>query len=113
MTTTRKAIAQKTVTIIARIQFKNDSRKVCYLVRSSSGKDTYTTCLFNGKATSCTCPARKPCYHMTQLETIEAARPQVAAEAEVVEIPAEVNRYGGIAARGTLNNSNRGFSLMR
>jgi len=77
MTTTtrsRKATTQKIVQIIARIQFQNDSRKVCYQVRSSNGNDVYITCLFNGRACSCTCPAMKPCYHMTQLEAIEAAR---------------------------------------
>jgi hypothetical protein len=66
--------ATKKVNIIARIQFKNDPRKVCYLVRSSNGTDQYTTCLFNGKACSCSCPARKPCYHMIQLEAREAER---------------------------------------
>ncbi len=68
-------VATKTVTIIARIQFKNDPRKVCYLVRSSNGVDQYTTCLFNGKAVSCNgCPSHGNCYHRTGCEKVEAAR---------------------------------------
>lgn len=64
----------KVVQVIARIEFKSDSRKVVYKVRSSDGSSVYETCLFNGHAMSCTCPARKPCYHETQLEQIEAER---------------------------------------
>ena len=71
-TATRKAT--KTVQIIARVQFKADARKVVYLVRASNGVDQYETYMFAGKATSCTCPAHKPCYHMTQLEAKEAER---------------------------------------
>jgi hypothetical protein len=65
----------KVVQIIARIEFKSDSRKVVYQVRSSNGADIYQTCLFNGKATSCIgCPATRPCYHMAGCEALEAAR---------------------------------------
>lgn len=78
----------KQVTIIARYQFKADPRKVCYLVRASNGVDTYMACLFDGKATSCRCASRKPCYHMTQLEAREAQRNQpVAREDSLVEAP--------------------------
>lgn len=66
--------ATKVVRVVARIEFKADTRKVVYQVRSSNGKDIYFTSMFAGHATSCTCPATKPCYHMTQLEAIEAAR---------------------------------------
>jgi hypothetical protein len=72
--------SSKTVNIIARYEIKKsrDFRPlvghVAYLVRSSDGKTEYCTTLVNGHATGCTCPARKPCYHMKQLETIEAAR---------------------------------------
>src|SRR5450432_1859712 len=72
MTTATKK-ATKTVQIIARVQFKADARKVVYLVRGSKGEQ-YETYFFAGKATSCTCESRKPCYHMTQLETKEAER---------------------------------------
>ena len=85
MTTATKAT--RTVQIIARIQFKADSRKVVYLVRGSKGEQ-YETCLFDGKATSCTCESRKPCYHMTQLEQKEAERNTMSVEA------AQVPEYG-------------------
>ncbi len=67
-------IATREVTILARVEFKADSRKVVYKVLSSNGADTYQTSLFNGKACSCTCPSRKPCYHMTGCEAHEAER---------------------------------------
>lgn len=69
----------KTVKVLSRIEFKRDPRKVVYLVRPSHGGDPYETTLFDGKATACTCPAKKPCYHMTQLEAKEAARNAVSA----------------------------------
>lgn len=83
----------KPVTIIARVQFKADPRKVCYRVRSSNGKDVYTTCLFDGKATSCTCPCKTGnCYHRRQLEAREQERAATkAAQAEAaVEQPTRV-----------------------
>lgn len=64
---------QKQVQIIARIAIKN-SNLVVYKVRSSNGKDTYQTTFYNGKASGCTCPATKPCYHMTQLQKREDER---------------------------------------
>ncbi len=70
----KTATAIKEVTILARVEFKNDARKVVYKVLSSNGKDTYMTSLFNGKACSCDCISRKPCYHMTGCEAHEAAR---------------------------------------
>lgn len=69
----------KQVKIIARCQFKKNGI-VLYKVQSSNGHDTYHTTIVNGKATGCTCPATKPCYHMTQLQQIEAER--AAAERE-------------------------------
>lgn len=87
-TTTRKATkkqtTEKTVQMIARYEWKSDHRKVAYRVRSSDGATEYTTYLFDGKATSCDCPARKPCYHMVQLEQHEAAT-QAEREARRVE----------------------------
>lgn len=74
-TTTKTTKTAKVVSIVARIEFKSDSKKVCYIVRSSNGASQYTTCLHNGKACSCTCPAHGlNCYHCTQLTAIEAAR---------------------------------------
>lgn len=80
-TKTRK---QKTVHVIARIAFKNNSSIVTYLVRSSDGANVYTTTLYNGKASGCDCPAHKPCYHMTGCETLEAKRAEELAEAAAI-----------------------------
>lgn len=82
-TATRERKSTKTVQIIARIQFKSDARKVVYQVRGSQGQQ-YETCLFAGKATSCTCPAHKPCYHMTGCEQKEAERVDVVALAREI-----------------------------
>jgi hypothetical protein len=80
---------KKTVRIIARCEFKRvvetEPRKVIYLVRPSSGEGQYETFMRDGKALSCTCPARKPCYHMRQLAIIEAARAERKAKTTVEE----------------------------
>jgi hypothetical protein len=68
------AKVEKIVHIIARIQFIADACKVVYKVRSSDGTQQYETYLFDGKATSCTCPAKKPCYHMVQVQAKEIER---------------------------------------
>lgn len=68
----------KTVKVIARIEFKSDSKKVCYIVRSSDGDGQYTTCLHDGRACSCTCKATVRCYHMVQCEAKEAAHREAA-----------------------------------
>lgn len=73
-TSTKTRKATKTVKVLSRIEFNADARKVVYIVRSSNGADTYQTTLFAGKATSCTCPSHKPCYHMMGCETLESAR---------------------------------------
>lgn len=89
--TSRKATVTKIVQIIARVEFKSDSRKVVYLVRSSKGDATYQTTLFDGRATSCTCPAMKPCYHMVQLERSEQARALPESEWRIV--PATLDSF--------------------
>lgn len=64
---------QKSVQVIARTQFEDDPRKVVYRVRSSRNASAeYETTLFDGRATSCTCPSRLRCYHAQQLEAREA-----------------------------------------
>jgi hypothetical protein len=71
---------EKQVQVVARYACKRNGKLngvVCYRVRSSNGHDDYCTTLVNGRATGCSCPARKPCYHMHQLEEREAARSQV------------------------------------
>ena len=70
----------KQVQVLARYIHKTDGKpngRISYLVRSSNGKDTYCTTLIEGKASGCSCPSKKPCYHMTQLEEREAARKPV------------------------------------
>lgn len=86
-TTTRKQ-STKEVTVLARVEFKNDARKVVYRVLSSNGHDTYDTFFFNGKACSCSCPATKPCYHMTQLQMREQARTDAAVYRRMAEMTA-------------------------
>jgi hypothetical protein len=71
---TKVAKQAKIVSVINRYQFKSDSRKVVYQVGSSDGSKTYYTYFFGDRATSCTCPASKPCYHMEQLEAYEVKR---------------------------------------
>jgi hypothetical protein len=75
MATTRKVAKQ--VHFIARYAHKTDKKLngiVSYAVRSSNSKDIYCTTLINGKASGCSCPSHKPCYHMVQLEAREASR---------------------------------------
>lgn len=69
-----KKASSKKVVVVARV-FIKVTGYVCYIVRSSKGDATYCTTLNSqGKATGCTCPAHKPCYHMTQLEALESER---------------------------------------
>src|SRR2546429_2020902 len=73
----------KQVQIIARYIHKTDGKpngKVSYLVRSSDGKTEYCTTLIDGKASGCSCPSHKPCYHMSQLEAKEQERKEVASK---------------------------------
>lgn len=65
--------ATKEVKVLARYTNKKTG-VVSYLVRSSNGVDTYCTTVINGKASGCSCPAHKPCYHMKGLENKESAR---------------------------------------
>lgn len=73
MTQTAKTSKNVKTQIVARYFIKRNGH-IVYAVRSSNGKDLYHTTIINGKATGCTCPSYKPCYHMTQLEEIEAER---------------------------------------
>ena len=124
----KKNQTPKTVNIVARYFIKRNGA-VVYQVRSSNGQDTYTTTLINGHATGCSCPAVKPCYHMTQLEQREqergtavanARRVRLEAEAEVARIADEAEAMmkktdearGPIGHRGSLS-SNRPFSILR
>lgn len=79
-TTSTTTKSTKQVQIIAHYEIKKDHSfrplvgHVAYLIRSSDGQSEYCCTLINGKASGCTCPARKPCYHMKQLEAREAER---------------------------------------
>jgi len=67
----------KEVKITARYAHKTNGKfngMVTYAVRSSNGEVIYCTTLINGKASGCSCPSHKPCYHMHQLEEREWAR---------------------------------------
>ena len=86
--------AAKQVKIIARIAYKRNPKAVKYIVRSSNGVDQYETTIYNGKATGCTCPATKPCYHMNQLEAKEQQRSeatQAVAQAEQIVADAQAD----------------------
>ncbi|MEO6891210.1 MAG: hypothetical protein ABI324_19670 [Ktedonobacteraceae bacterium] len=79
----------KIVNIIARY-FVKKTGFVVYAVRSSDGTSVYYTTLdTRGHATGCTCPARKPCKHMHQMEAREQARREVAAPVAEVTTPVE------------------------
>ncbi len=94
MTTTiaTRQAKSKEVQPLYRTESKSDARKVVYTVLSSNGQDTYETSFFCGKAVGCTCPSRKPCYHMIQLQRREDERQaaELAAEqaAEMAEYEA-------------------------
>ncbi len=128
MTTT--PLNTKQVQVIARYEIKRNSH-VVYLVRSSNGKDEYHTTLVNGRATGCSCPATKPCYHMRQLEQREAERSKARAteqankvrtqaaahEARLAEIEAwrRADEAAKDAQRHELAplNGNRPFSILK
>lgn len=103
----------KQVQVIARYQLKRNGH-VVYLLRSSNGQDTYTTTLINGRATGCSCPSTKGCYHRTGCEALEAKR-RVQAQAEAV---AQAAQAAALASDERHRehmplNGNRAFSLMR
>jgi hypothetical protein len=94
---------KKQVTIIARYAHKTNGKlngTVTYLVRASNGVDTYCTTLVEGKASGCNCPSRSKngCYHKTQLEKKEQARPFAARSLPVWT--AELVESGKLAVPG-------------
>ena len=76
----KSTVATKKADIRFRVQLKNKPHIVIYKVASSNGVDMYDVTLVNGKVNNCTCPARKPCYHMTSVQ----AREDVANQPEPV-----------------------------
>jgi len=71
---------------------------ITFAVRSSDGTTLYCTTLIDGKASGCSCPSYKPCYHMKGLEAKEAARPFAAKALPVWTV--ELVEAGKLAAPG-------------
>lgn len=128
----KKAVARQ-ITVIARFFIKKSgvSNGVSYkagdvvlLVRNDKGVEYYTTIRANG-VHSCSCPAKKTCYHITQCSTIEGAREAAAEKAlAVLALAKEVEAICVEAERETTRshvptrelaplNGNRPFSLLR
>ena len=127
MTTTLKI--QKQADIRFRVELKSRPRIVIYKVRSSDDTQDYDVTLVGGKVNNCTCKARKPCYHMHDVQIREDARRVASTQAHMDELATEQDEglrfspwHGSNASaeverpideRGTLNHSGKGFSLLR
>ena len=108
----------KEVKIICKYIHKSNGKpngRISYLVRSSNGKDIYCTTLMDGKASGCSCPSKKPCYHMIQLVAIETAHKPVARKSDVKATVTAVSKSAKTVDVGKLGslNTGRAFSLMR
>ncbi len=77
---------QKTVQVLTIYRFKETAR-ICFVVESSNGLDTYHTC-FNRDENhgSCTCPAIRGCYHLDQLKARAAEYFQSRQPAKVEQV---------------------------
>jgi hypothetical protein len=64
---------QKQADIRYRIEIKKNGI-VVYKVVSSDGTQVYDVTVVHGKVNNCTCIARKPCYHMRDVQGREDAR---------------------------------------
>lgn len=131
-----KISSSKEVQITARYAHKTNGKLnglVTYAVLSSDGTTLYCTTLIKGKASGCSCPSYKPCYHMKGLEQKEAARPFAAKSlpvwtAELVKtgklvipgkakviaqaVEAKVPATTDLSKKGNLNTG-QGFRMMR
>ena len=87
MATTLKI--QKQADIRFRVELKSRPRIVIYQVRSSDDTQTYDVTLVGGKVNNCTCKARKPCYHMHDVQIREDARRQATVAVAMDELAAE------------------------
>src|SRR5258708_35849948 len=96
-----------------RVERKSRPLSVIYKVRSSDDTQTYDVTVVPGKVNNCTCPARKPCYHMHDVQAHEDARRQAIAVAAMNELAAEMQSHRPLDERGSLNHTQRGFQLMR
>lgn len=87
---------QKQADIRYRVALKQHPGIVVYMVRSSTDKEDYQVTFVDGKANNCTCPARKPCYHMRDCQSREDARFEDAhkrARAREDELRSAYNRF--------------------
>ena len=107
----------KSVKVIALYAHKTNGKLngvVTYAVRSSDGSTLYCTTLINGNASGCGCPSKKPCYHMTQLVAIEAARNPIVRksdESSTVMVDSKSAKATDVSKLGHLNTA-RAFSIM-
>jgi|SRR5579859_5389660 len=108
-----KQVISKQADIQYRVELKAHRGIVIYKVLAHNGRDVYEVTLVNGKLNNCSCPARKPCYHMTGVAAKELAyqdRKQAEEQQTMHEFAAE------IASERRHNaplNGNREFRLMR
>jgi hypothetical protein len=89
MATSKKTV--KEVQVLCKYSHKKNGQLtgvVTYAVRSSRTNERYYVTLVDGKATACNCPSRKTCYHITQLEKLEADRKVVATQFSAKSVPA-------------------------
>ncbi len=82
---TTKLTANREVTVLRRYLIKvdfNDLRKgdIVLIVRNDKGVE-YTVKLRRNKRHECTCPSRKPCYHIKAMVSVENARWQAECDA--------------------------------
>jgi hypothetical protein len=120
---TQMKTSLKNVKITARYAHKTNGKLnglVTYAVRSSDGSTIYCTTLIRGEASACSCPSRKPCYHMIQLTQRETARQAKAvtvkiAKSDVKATIQPINKSAKTTDIGTKGHLNvaRAFSLMR
>lgn len=60
-----------------RVALKQHPGIVVYKVRSSDDTEDYDVTMVDSKVNNCTCRARKPCYHMRDVQAREDARFEV------------------------------------
>jgi hypothetical protein len=64
---------KKSVTVLATYKFRKVAR-ICFTVLSSKGDQQYNCCFSNdAQHASCSCPATRECYHISQLRERAAA----------------------------------------
>lgn len=113
---TTKTQEVKQADIRYRVQLKNKPWIVIYVVRSSDDSTDYQVSVVRGKVNSCDCPAKKPCYHMRDVQVFENERKARIAEenaSAMVGLAQEIANEGAAKRELAPLNGNREFSLMR